>query len=295
MLLVFSVVYLAAVFGVMLWRGVEIEPEWVVLALLLIAVATGRGIQFLKDWAPFLVLFIAYEAMSGFASQTGFRPMDTGRLELALFHGTLPTVWLQSRLYSTTRISPLDWATMCAYFLHFVIPLLVGFVFWMRSRALYWRFISALMLLSFLAFLTYLFFPSAPPWYQFPHEVHKVIDATIRKWGVSYYVSPVFSHLNPNQFAAFPSLHASYPVLCAIYAWRLNRRFSIGLFAWSAFVWFSIVYLGEHYVVDALASLAYIAVTVVSLELVLRRWPRLLPGSEHEGATAPVPAHARGG
>jgi len=36
-----SLFYLALIFGVMLWRGVSIEPEWVVLALLVIAIVAG--------------------------------------------------------------------------------------------------------------------------------------------------------------------------------------------------------------------------------------------------------------
>jgi len=43
LILVASVAYLALIFGVMLWRGISIEPEWVVLALLVIAIALGRG------------------------------------------------------------------------------------------------------------------------------------------------------------------------------------------------------------------------------------------------------------
>src|SRR5438270_15827 len=40
----------------MLWRGISIEPEWVVLALLLVAIAMGRGLSFVADWGPFLLL-----------------------------------------------------------------------------------------------------------------------------------------------------------------------------------------------------------------------------------------------
>ena len=43
-LLVGSLFYLSVIFGVMLWRGISIEPEWVVLALLVIAIAMGRGL-----------------------------------------------------------------------------------------------------------------------------------------------------------------------------------------------------------------------------------------------------------
>ena len=255
----------------MLWRGIEIEPQWVVLSLLLIAVAMGRGGQFVKDWAPFLVLFFAYEVMRGFAYSTGFVAHDISGLEKALFGGVLPSLWLQQHFYDPNRIGWQDWAGMFFYFMHFVVPVVVGFVFWTRSREHYWRFISALLLMSFVAFLTFLVFPTKPPWMEYQGLVHKVNDDTVRKWGVSYFVSPVYSHLNPNPVAAFPSLHAAFPALAAMYAWSRYRLLAIGLLAWTACVWLAIVYLGEHYFVDALAGLAYAVLAVLVVETVRRR------------------------
>src|SRR5207248_9296732 len=171
MLLAGSLVYLGLVFGVMLWRGIEIEPQWVVLALLVIAVALGRGRRFVFDFAPFLLLFFAYEVMRGFAAKTGFAPHDLSSLERTVFFGAVPTLLLQSALYHPGQVGWLDLAAVFFYFMHFVLPLAVGFVFWLDSRGYYWRFASALLVLAFLAFVTYLFFPSAPPWLQLPHEV----------------------------------------------------------------------------------------------------------------------------
>ena len=267
MLLAASTFYLLVIFGVMLARGISIEPQWVVLALLLIAVAMGRGGQFIKDWAPFLVLFFAYEAMRGFAAKTGFAPHDLSGLERLLFAGNLPTMVLQQNFYDPHAVRPQDVVELVLYFMHFPLPIVVGFIFWTRSREHYWRFISALLLMSFLAFLTYLFYPSVPPRLQFPHQVHWVTDETVKKLFNNYYISPIYSHLNPNQFAAFPSLHAAFPLLAASYAWNRYRALSIGLAIWTAGVWTAIVYLGEHYFVDALAGLIYAAVAALLVEV----------------------------
>jgi hypothetical protein len=75
----------------MLWQGISIEPEWVLLALLVIAVALGRGRSFITDWTPFLLLFFAYEAMRGYASKTDFAPHDLSGIERFVFAGTIPT------------------------------------------------------------------------------------------------------------------------------------------------------------------------------------------------------------
>ncbi|HEV2477658.1 MAG TPA: phosphatase PAP2 family protein [Candidatus Dormibacteraeota bacterium] len=273
-LLAGSLVYLAVIFGVMLWRGISIEPEWVVLALLVIAIALGRALVFIADWGPFLLLFFAYEAMRGFAAKTGFAPHDLSGLERAVFGGNLPTLVLQHAFYHVESVSPQDVIAMFFYFMHFPLPILVGFVFWLRSREHYHRFIAALLLMAFIAFVTYLFWPSAPPWYQFQEGhvassdvVHKILNETVDKfWGANYIVSPLYTHLNPNQFAAFPSLHAAFPALAAVYAWKRYRAISIFLIGWTAAVLLSIVYLGEHYVVDALDGFLYVAMATVLVE-----------------------------
>jgi membrane-associated phospholipid phosphatase len=292
-ILVGSLLYLALVFGVMLWRGVSIEPEWVVLALLVIAIALGRGWTFVADWGPFLILFFGYEAMRGFAAKTGFAPHDLSGLERAVFGGTLPTLTLQHAFYRPETVSPQDVIAMFFYFMHFPLPILVGFIFWIRSREHYRRFVAALLLMALLSFITYLFWPSAPPWYQFqegrlpdPVVVHKILNETVEKfWGPNYFVSPLYSHLNPNQFAAFPSLHAAFPALAAVYAWSRYRALAVGLILWTAGVLLSIVYLGEHYVVDALAGFVYVAVAALLVEA-FNRWRGRRPA-------APPPKPAR--
>jgi membrane-associated phospholipid phosphatase len=288
MLLIGTIAYLTLIFGVMLWRGVEIEPQWVLLSLLLVAVVLGRARQFIQDWVPYLILFLAYEEMRGFAGSTGLAAHDLSGMERAVFAGQIPTIWLQQRFYDPNVIGLQDWSLMFVYFLHFPLPILVGFVFWLGDRGHYWRYVSALLLTSFLAFVVYLFWPSAPPWYQFEHHgVVKIIDETVAKWGAGYYVSPIYHSLNPNKFAAFPSLHAAYPALGAIFAWRRYPWLTAGLVVWTAVVWYGIVYLGEHYVVDALAGLVLaLAVTAAVAWLA----PRLGTWWSARSATPPRPS-----
>ncbi len=262
-LLIGSLIYLAVIFGVMLWRGISIEPEWVILALLVIAIAMGRGLTFLADWGPFLLLFFAYEAMRGFASKTGFAPHDLSGIERAVFGGTLPTLTLQHDFYHPGVVGVQDVVATFFYFMHFPLPILVGFFFWLNSRDHYHRFIAALLLMCFLAFVTYLFWPSAPPWWQVK-DVVKIIDRTVQSlWGSQYFVSAIYHSFNPNRFAAFPSLHAAFPALAAVYAWSRYRALSVGLVAWTAAVALSIVYLGEHYVIDALDGFVYVAAATI--------------------------------
>jgi membrane-associated phospholipid phosphatase len=63
-------------------------------------------------------------------------------------------------------------------------------------------------------------------------------------------------------------------MLAAVYAWQRYRLLAIGLALWSAAVVVSIVYLGEHYVVDALVSIIYVAAATIIVETFSRRRAR---------------------
>jgi membrane-associated phospholipid phosphatase len=77
--------------------------------------------------------------------------------------------------------------------------------------------------------------------------------------------------------SAFPSLHAAFPALALVYAWWRYRALAIGLIVWTVGVLISIVYLGEHYVVDAIDGFVYVALATLVVEFVSRRWARCGP------------------
>jgi membrane-associated phospholipid phosphatase len=60
-------------------------------------------------------------------------------------------------------------------------------------------------------------------------------------------------------------------MLAAVYAWQRYRLLGVGLTLWSAGVAVSIVYLGEHYVVDALIAIVYVAAATIIVEMFSRR------------------------
>ena len=80
-----------------------------------------------------------------------------------------------------------------------------------------------------------------------------------------YLYSYAIYEVNPNQVAAFPSLHAGYPFLAFLFARRAFGRPGWLMFAYAACVWFSIVYLADHYVVDVLGGLAYALVAYAAI------------------------------
>jgi hypothetical protein len=259
----------------MISRGISVTPDVVVVGFGLAAIILGRGRLFLRDWIPFIALFFAYELMRGYADKFGLpiHVNDVVAIERAISFplGQLPTTLVQS-LHHGNADSPDLLATICEifYFLHFPLPLAIGFLLWIRQRRVYYDFVAALIVLSMAAFVTYLLLPVAPPWYADAHGAitgvsrlsQSGFDGLKSMFGFTNYF---FSYQNvygisSNDVAAFPSLHAAYPFLAFLFARKAFGRAGFLMLAYTACIWFAIVYLGEHWVVDIIGGVTYASV-----------------------------------
>ncbi len=283
LLLLTIVGYVIVLSGLMIVSGVSITPDVLLLALGLAAVLLGRGRLFIRDWVPFIGLFLAYELMRGYADDIN-RVVHSGdvlAIERTLFGGLLPTQVLQDALHPASGLDPWAIAGTIFYFLHFPLPIAIGFLLWIRRRRAYYDFVAALILLSMTGFLTYLILPVAPPWWAASHGLIPGPDGApaieyLKAQGFSdlarvfgfegrYVYSYAVYEVNPNQVAAFPSLHAGYPFLAFLFARRAFGRPGWLMLAYAASVWFSIVYLADHYVVDVLGGVVYALVAYAAI------------------------------
>jgi hypothetical protein len=264
--------YIALLSTLMIVRGVSLTPDVLLFGLGLAAVLLGRGRLFLRDWIPFIGLFFAYELMRGYADNFGaeVHVQDVLDLERWLFLGHVPTADLQAWLHPASGVDLVAVASTVFYFLHFPLPLAVAFFLWLRRRRVFYDYVAALIVLSMAGFLTYLVLPVAPPWYAAEQGLLPGVEylkrdgfaglAALAGFRESDYLfSYAFYSINPNEVAAFPSLHAGYPFLAFLFARRVFGRIGWLMLVYSAAVWFSIVYLADHYVVDIVGGVAYAA------------------------------------
>jgi membrane-associated phospholipid phosphatase len=254
--------YVAFIVVFMVLRHAALSPDVFVVFVSVIAVLLGRGKAFVRDWAPFLLIFLAWEAMRGIANQFGSAVQSDGVIAIERFIGfghVLP-VWLQQTFYHHPNIGFLEIAMAAVYAAHFVLPLAVAFVLWIRQRTAYYHYVIALMLMSFAQFVTAVLLPVAPPRFSGQYgEALPIIDISgevAHQTGVGV-ISWIYHSMIANPVAAFPSLHAAYPILAYLFLRRYWPRWSYLMLVYSAVVWFAIMYLGHHYLVDALGGLLY--------------------------------------
>ena len=270
----------------MIARGISVTPELIVVAFGLAALLLGRGKLFLRDWIPFLALFFAYELMRGYADKFGLpiHVTDVVSVERIIGLGGLPTTFLQQLFHQGPASAQDNLATLSVvfYFLHFPLPLAVGFLLWIHHRRSYYDYVGAMIVLSMGAFVTYLLLPVAPPWWADKygyvtgvlHLRDTGFDGLVHLFGFgNYFYSYSVYSISSNDVAAFPSLHAAYPFLAFLFARRAFGRAGWLMAAYTACIWFAIVYLGEHWVVDIVGGVAYASVAYLAI-LHGPRWAR---------------------
>ena len=237
-------------------------PDTLFVLLLGVFVVFGQARAFLYRFAPFIALLLVYDSFRSIADQLNRSVHYTEMVHAdhALFAGILPTAWLQHVLWH----GQVQWYDFYFYFLytmHFVAPILLAVLIWKQCDRLYWPFVTALIGLSFAAFITFVLFPAAPPWLAsnqgYIAPIHRISSDIWQAMGVTNF-SQLYNSISPNPVAAVPSLHAAYPLLFVLflsnmYGWR--RVWWAMVYPIS--VWLGVVYLGEHYAIDVLLGAVY--------------------------------------
>lgn len=231
----------------------------------------GPVAQLLIAWAPLSVILLAYAAAQwinaplgeGYGAGTnrlgfGLHVAGPAQADRSVF-GAVPSVWLQQQLVDGSAHS-YDAAAALVYGTHFVsIPLVTGVVwFCLRDRFTGW--IATVLTLTALGVGGYLMYPAAPPWLASDKgEIGTVIRISSPGWDYLHLDVvgrlTVFGQEGSNPVAAMPSLHAGSAMLVALFFWPLaNAVWRAALLGYVMLMAATLVYTGEHYVVDVVAG-----------------------------------------
>ena len=240
-------------------------PDKLLVFLTLVAMAYGQARELLKRFVPFVALLLIYESFRGLVPllNTHVNYSFMPAADKLLFFGHLPTTLLQNVLWHG-YVQWYDFVFYGAYTLHFVLPFALAVLIWKTREKQYWRFITALLLVSFAGFLTFLVFPAAPPWLASEkgmiEPIARVSSSVWAAFGIHDFPS-VYNKISPNPVAAVPSLHAAYSMLFALVVTRLFKtKWRWLSWIYPALIWVGTTYMGEHYAIDIILGIVYAAI-----------------------------------
>jgi membrane-associated phospholipid phosphatase len=296
------VLWCAGVFAFLVVAGLPTSRPQIFVILGLGLAASGLGAdrswkQLLIDWVPFYALLTLYDALRASAGKW-FVPHTTPQLRIDewLFGGTAPTVTLQHAFYTPGVAHVWDYAAFGIYMTHFFASFVVAALLWKYAHARFRRFAFLFIGLTFAAFITYALYPAVPPWLASQNSAlaptSKIIDEMWLHVGFGN-GSNVFSgagHFG-NPVAAMPSLHAAYTMLLVLFFWKSARKWRWLLAIYPLLMALTLVYTGEHYVIDILFGWLYAAVVYFAGSRLLDRWDarKQRPGSGADRDPAPAP------
>jgi hypothetical protein len=270
--------YAVGLGGMILVKGVFLSADRYFLILLVPALALGAGRAYVRDFLPFIALILLYEEARGVAHSLHphpfYEPMLT--IDRWIGGGVVPTIRLQGWLWHG-HLEWYDHALSLLDRLHFIVPPTLLLLIWLERRDVFYRCATTLLAVSFAGALTFLVFPAAPPWLA---SKHGLIPHVARIGYIEGGNSPVGTskswieaHLLGNPVAAVPSLHAAYALLVLLFAYAWRGRIGLWAAPYTAGMWFTVVYLGDHYVYDIVVGAAYAWGAWIAVPHLLRRGP----------------------
>jgi membrane-associated phospholipid phosphatase len=259
-------------------------PEFIALIFFIYAAYNKKTRRFIGDWAPFVFIFLSFEALFGIVGGLNIPPhvQEPMTADLRLF-GSLPTLVLQ-QLY---RSPFLDYLGAFFYSLHLVLPVVFGFVLWKYSQKNFGKYTLALAIGTYSALVTFLVYPVAPPWYGLTSlhgwngvQATRILYNVDSNVGIPFFRT-IYDYLSSDANAAFPSLHAMFPWLISLFALKIKKTKALPILLYPVAVWFSAVYLGEHYVIDIIGGVIYATCAFLLVEKLV---PRITPKLWHARA-----------
>jgi membrane-associated phospholipid phosphatase len=228
----------------------------------IVAVPIRRIGAYAAAFLPYGAAWLIFTVLRSAADETAvpIRTEAVTGIERALFFGVVPTIWLQQHLYDPLNLRWYDYLTTFIHWSYFFVPHVAAVILWRKNRDLFQRYLVSMVLLLGIGLLIYFLSPAAPPWLtadRAPEEdIYRVMAVVGRDINSSLYnrTNSVVGDSNP--IAAMPSMHQAVTFLVTLFALKAGRVWgTLGLLYGVAMA-YSLVYTGEHYVIDTLVGSA---------------------------------------
>ena len=270
--------------------GIEIMTAVVAIAAIVIS---RMGIAFLRDWWYFIVGLVMWNLSGPIARLSPF-PWNLNfmlQLDRIIGLGQQPVAVVQHALHNPAHLSLIDVFTVVVYNMHLPEPFIAGYFLWRLNRLAYLRFAASILILLVAGGITFVLFPAVPPWMAAKHLIHaggkyitnphgrvylpdiqNLFGPIASQHPLPFHGTPIFYlfQLQGDPVAAFPSEHMAFPMLEMLTFTALLGKRGLILILWIAAVFFSVLYLGEHWVTDVIFGWFYAIVIFYFVRRVTR-------------------------
>jgi len=262
-------IYATVVMTLYLRFGTLPEITLGVIAVMILPVAglVLRSKDFLKSSALLIAVLLTYEALQGTA---GAMVRSGSVISLA---------WIDKALVGsnfvlavqTTFLSPIT-TTVSIFFygLHVFLIMIALFLFWLKRKAVFRGYAYSMVLTSYLGLITFIVLPTAPPWLA--GTAKNLLSSGDKMFPTGFQeLQNLLLAGESDIYAAFPSLHAAYATLFTIFMFKLGRKYGLVSLPILGGVYFSIIYLGQHFLIDLVGGIIYAAVPAYVVQEMMSR------------------------
>jgi hypothetical protein len=234
------------------------------LAILLVPITRARS--FIFAFVPYATVWFVFTFLRSFADETTLAEtlnLKVFQFERWLFNGQIPTITLQDRFYEPGTIALHDYFFTAVHWSYFIVPHAVAIRLWYKHPERFRQYLAALTVLLGSGLLIYFLIPTNPPWMA-PEPinspaaapVYRVMEAVAHQIGGGIYEASYNVIGESNPIAAMPSIHTAVTVLLVFPAWYAGRRWFTAAMLYAIAMGITLVYTGEHYVVDVFMGAA---------------------------------------
>lgn len=277
----FSLAYFAWFYGVV---GLRAEHTAIFSLLVFLYLAHPVSRQFLFAFTIFLLYVIVFDSLRVFPNYlyNTVHIKDLYLTDKALFGVYEGAQKLSLNEFARLHTHPvLDVLSGLFYVSWVPVPIFFATYLFFYNKSLCLHFLYGFVLCTFISVFIYYLYPAAPPWYVADYGFDLLINTRTHPAGLLNFDQitgiPLFTSMysnGPMPFAAMPSKHAAFPLLCYLYGRKLNSKWlNAAFFTCTAGIWLSAIYTSHHYVLDVLAGGAVALVSYLLFERVAKTKP----------------------
>lgn len=216
--------------------------------------------------SPLVVILIFYEYSRSLAFKMG--PAIDYNLPLSvenvLFGAPLAVYFQSASFWLFNIVFSIVYSLHPTYFILLLLYLLI------YKKDLYKHALVAVTVASVIAITLYILWPVAPPWIAVP-GITRIPNYIFRILGIE-------KSIDPNAYAAMPSMHVAYAYFFAYYSLLLGDKSRKLLVLAGRLILLlmpiAVIYTGNHYLLDVMAG---IGVAILSIEVANTVYRRIQP------------------